>query len=382
MFVPNKSSRGFTVALPIANSTATANFVGTSTGVSPQIAGGPVLISELRLSGVTSNDEFIELYNNTSSAVDISGYRLDTLAGFAITIPPATTIPAHGHYLIANQSGYSLSAAVPADLTYNFDIPENTGLALFDSSGLITDAVGFGAPGMPYREGTAITPDLAAADQSYYRDLFATWPKDTGDNSADFIHVRPDGVSAPLGAPGPENLSSPIQRNDMLLTGLVDATVAPTLSPNRVRNTSPYVDTLSGTGTYPLGTLIVRRSFFNNTGQPVTRLRFRIVDITAGGTTPGVADLRALSSNAVTVTTNYAAQCAPNPAPCSVSVRGTTLELQQVQPGGGGLNSTLLAGDITLATPLANGQAINIQFLMGVLRLGNFRFYINMEALP
>jgi hypothetical protein len=42
-------------------------------------------------------------------------------------------------------------------------------------------------------------------------------PKDTNDNAADFIFVDTDGTSAGavrrLGAPGPENLASPIQRN-------------------------------------------------------------------------------------------------------------------------------------------------------------------------
>jgi hypothetical protein len=365
-----------------ANTTYTANFVGTSTGVNPQIAGGPVLISELRLSGITSNDEFIELYNNTNSPVDISGFRVDTLSGFAITIPPSTAIPAHGHYLIANQIGYSLSATVPADLTYNFDIPEDTGVALFDSSGLITDAVGFGASGIPYREGTALTPDLALANQSYFRNEIANDPKDTGDNAADFVHARTDAVGAPLGAPGPQNLASPIQRNYALIAGLVDSTVGVTVQPNRVRNSAPYVDTLSGTGTYPLGTLSVRRTYVNNTGAPITRLRFRIVDITAASTDTGVADIRAISSGTVSVTTNDTSRCAPNPAPCVVPLRGTTLELSPIQPGGGGLNSTLLSSDITLATPLANGKSINLQYLLGVLKTGTFRFYVNIEVLP
>jgi len=40
------------------------------------------------------------------------------------------------------------------------------------------------------------------------------------------------------------------------------------------------------------------------------------------------------------------------------------------------------AGTITLATPLANGASINLQFLLGVQQTGSFKFFINVEALP
>jgi hypothetical protein len=39
-------------------------------------------------------------------------------------------------------------------------------------------------------------------------------------------------------------------------------------------------------------------------------------------------------------------------------------------------------GTITLATPLANGNSVNIHFLLGVQQSGVFRFYVNVEALP
>jgi hypothetical protein len=65
-----------------------------------------------------------------------------------------------------------------------------------------------------------------------------------------------------------------------------------------------------------------------------------------------------------------------------VTVFGTTLEQPPTQPSGGGLNSTLSAGTITLGTPLAPGQSINLQFLLGVQHSGNFKFFFNVEALP
>jgi hypothetical protein len=52
------------------------------------------------------------------------------------------------------------------------------------------------------------------------------------------------------------------------------------------------------------------------------------------------------------------------------------------QPSGGGLNSSLAAGTITVATPLANGASINVEFKLGVQQAGSFRFFVNIEALP
>ena len=49
---------------------------------------------------------------------------------------------------------------------------------------------------------------------------------------------------------------------------------------------------------------------------------------------------------------------------------------------GGGFNSTLSADTVTLATPLENGQSINVRWLLGVPRKGNFSFYVNIEMLP
>lgn len=69
-------------------------------------------------------------------------------------------------------------------------------------------------------------------------------------------------------------------------------------------------------------------------------------------------------------------------APCVVTVQGTTLEEPASQPNGGGYNSTLSAGIITLAAPLANGASVNLQLMLGLQMTGNFRFLINVETLP
>ena len=100
----------------------------------------------------------------------------------------------------------------------------------------------------------------------------------------------------------------------------------------------------------------------------MTRLRFRIVDITTLNSPGGPqADLRALNSVGVNVLTTSGTQ---------VQVNGTTLE-QTMQTLGGGLNSALT---VALPAPLGAGASVNVQFVLGVQQGGSFRFLVNVEA--
>jgi hypothetical protein len=108
------------------------------------------------------------------------------------------------------------------------------------------------------------------------------------------------------------------------------------------------------------------------------------MDFTTFPAPAGFADLRARTSLPVLVSgINDVATCAPAVTPCSVTVQGTTLEVAgSGQPNGGGFNSSLAAGTVTLGTPLAPGASINLQFLMGVQQSGTFKFFVNIETLP
>jgi hypothetical protein len=129
----------------------------------------------------------------------------------------------------------------------------------------------------------------------------------------------------------------------------------------------------------------LRRRVVNNTGAAVTRLRFRVVDITTfpspGG---GVADLRVrTSANEPSVgPVNDATTCTASGAgspPCTVTTNGLTLEMPPNQTIGGGYNSTIT---VNLGSPLANGASVNVNFLLGIQATGSFRFFIIIEALP
>jgi hypothetical protein len=322
-------------------------------------------------------------------------------------VPNGTVIPNRGHYLCVNSVGYSL-ASYPAgngttatgDATYTTDIPDNAGIAIFNTSvagnfvlANRLDAVGSTSEANTlYKEGTgypALTP--FSIDYSFYRDNCGksgsittfgacpiSTPKDTNNNAADFVFVDTNGTSAGagqrLGAPGPENLSSPIQRNASFPIALLDPCVAGSSPPNRVRD---FTSDPANNSTF--GTLDIRRTYTNNTGGNVTRLRYRVIDLTTFPAPSGIADLRPRTSTAVVVTVDR--------APCgsgtsNVTVQGTTLEQPPSQPNGGGFNSSLSAGTVTLATPLANGASIDLRFLLGIQQNGSFKFYLNVEALP
>jgi hypothetical protein len=127
------------------------------------------------------------------------------------------------------------------------------------------------------------------------------------------------------------------------------------------------------------GTLDIRRTVVNNTGGNVTRLRFRVVDITTFLAPSGIADLRPRTSSAVVVTVDRP----PSGSGISnITVNGTTLEQPPSQPNGGGFNSSMSAGTVTLGTPLANGASVDVRFLLGIQQTGSFKFFVNVEALP
>jgi hypothetical protein len=379
---------------------------------------GQLLISEFRLRGPSgANDEFIEIYNNVGAdhtvvAASGTGYGVAASDGTTrCSIPNGTVIPAGGHYLCTNSAGggYSLGGYATGDATFTTDIPDNAGIALFNNNsggGSYSlanrlDAVGSTSEAnTTYKEGTgypALTP--FSIDYSFVRDdcgksgsittfgpCTISTPKDTQNNSVDFYFVDTNGTSAGagqrLGAAGPQNLAAAIQRNSTLATSLLDSTVSSAAAPNRVRD---FTSDPANNSTF--GTLDIRRRFTNNTGGAVTRLRYRVIDITTFPAPSGIADMRPRTSTLVVVSgINDAATCLASngvaTTPCTINVQGSTLEQPPSQPNGGGFNTTMSSGTITLGTPLANGASINVRLLMGLQQTGSFKIYLNIEALP
>ena len=429
--------RGPGASPPPANAPAKAGLASPCSGGSnATVAGGGRRKGKPRASVQTgsplvpdtspeANDEFIELYNATNSPLFVT--TTDGSAGWAVAasdgvvrfiIPVGTVIPARAHYLGVNELGYSLGSAAGGDFViraddttcfgYQLDIPDNAGIALFRTSSAANftpasqlDAAGStGEANTLYREGAGY-PALAPAtialnlEHSFHRAQCAFVggasctaggnPKDSGDNAADFLFVDTEGTPTAagqrLGAPGPENSTSPVRRDTSgFFATLLDSTKSSSQEPNRHREFAAPSPPPNQT----FGMLSIRRRVTNTTGGPVTRLRFRIVELTTHPTPGGgQADLRALTSGDVSVSMiGDPGACGLASLPCTLTVAGTTLEGPPTQPNGGGYNSTLSAGTVTLGTPLQNNAAINLQFVLGIETTGAFRFLIIVEALP
>jgi subtilisin-like proprotein convertase family protein len=395
----------------------------------PALASAQLVISEVRLRGAAAqNDEFIEIFNNsttshTVAAVSGTGYGIAASDGATrCTIPNGTLILARGHFLCVNSLGYSLGSypagngtTATGDATYALDIPDNAGVALFNNNtggGSYTvanrlDAVGSSSEANTvYKEGTGY-PTLTpfSIDYSLSRRppggckgtapgncntlaLIQTTPgpattglQDTDNNAVDFVFVDTNGTSGGagqrLGAPGPENLSSPTSLDGAGLAGsLSDPTRPYNAPPNYVRaggawcaSPNPVVPPCVAGLNSTVGTMDIRQKFTNTTGSNITRLRFRVIDITTFPVNAGVADLRAITSSDIV-------------DPILGTVRGTTLEQPPSQPNGGGVNGTLSVGAIAPGTPLPPGGKTDVRFVLGVQQPGAARFCVAAETLP
>jgi len=401
------------LSVPTNLTISTAQGTGTITHTNVP---GTFIISELRTSGPGGlGDDFVELYNNANSPLTISAS--DASAGYGLykigadcnaapvligTIPNGTVIPARGHYLIVG-SQYSLAnyggtGAAAGNLTMSSDIESDRNVAVFSTANVANissanrlDAVGYGTNTGNIcdlvREGNNLAPVSGnTAEHTYFRSLTAGNPQDTNNNGADFKFADTQGtfisgIPQALGAPGPENLASPLRRdNTGILLPLIDGTLTSSSAPNRFRN---FANVIAGTA--PNGTLDIRRRVENTTGSTVTRLRFRIVDITTFPSPgAGTADLRVISSSAVVISgINDPATCSstgtPTTTPCQVTAQATVLETPPAQPNGGGYNTTV---SMSIPGGLANNASIDVNFQLGVVQAGTFRFKLIVEALP
>ncbi|PYR43178.1 MAG: hypothetical protein DMF93_03840, partial [Acidobacteria bacterium] len=198
MFAPT-SGDGKSATLNITSDagSTTVSLVGTG-----QTAGAAatVVISEIRFRGPSGgNDEFVEIYNNSDSPADISGWQIlgssnTAPTGPRATVPANVVLPGRTHYLFVNTAAGGYSGAVPGDASYTIGVADNGGVALATAGGSIVDQVGITTITTGYREGTPIAPQLTTnVDRGYERKPGGLAPtlQDTNDNTADFQLTSP-----------------------------------------------------------------------------------------------------------------------------------------------------------------------------------------------
>ena len=167
-----------------------AGLIGLSSFLAVPAADAQLIISEFRVRGPSgANDEFIEIYNNSGADHTVAGggtgYGVAASDGVALfVIPMARSF--YQDTTVVNSVAYSL-ASYPAgngttatgDATYVTDIPDNAGIAIFNTSIAVNfilanrlDAVGSTSEANTlYKEGTgypALTP--FSIDYAFYRD--------------------------------------------------------------------------------------------------------------------------------------------------------------------------------------------------------------------
>jgi hypothetical protein len=143
-------------------------------------------VNEVKTAGTASaSDEFIELVNAGTSAVDISGWKVvsRSAAGTSdttlATIPDGTSLAAGGFYLLGG-SGYAGPPA--ADQSFASGLAGTGGaVAVKDASGTVVDAAGWGTATNALVEGTAAAAPAAGSSIGRHPD-----GHDTNNNAADF----------------------------------------------------------------------------------------------------------------------------------------------------------------------------------------------------
>lgn len=151
-----------------------------------------VLINEIQVAGITTKDEFIELYNPNSVDMNLTGFSLKkkTSGGTESNVVSSAafsgTIKSLDYFLIAppdNADGTkNYTEAAPPDLQYSgktFSIASNNTVLLYDASGTLLDKVGFGTA-KDFETAPAQNPDTG---KSIERKKLG---QDTDDNSQDF----------------------------------------------------------------------------------------------------------------------------------------------------------------------------------------------------
>jgi cysteine-rich repeat protein len=207
-----------TLGASMASSTITISAAGTCTATN-------LLISEIRSRGAGgAGDEFVELYNPTSTPVTLGAtWKLEGRSNAAATYTARWTgsgkvIPAHGHFLLAS-AGYTQMPA--ADQALSSGVTDATSLRLTLSGAVVdavcyafdaTSAAAFTMAGSTYTcEGTPVTINphnnatATNTDASIERKPGGAAGNcgDTGDNATDFAALMPSNPQSSLSAPTP-----------------------------------------------------------------------------------------------------------------------------------------------------------------------------------
>lgn len=181
---------------PSSNSNSSANYTFTTTASGGGTGAGAIVFSEIFYDtpGTDSDEEWVELYNGTSSTVDLAGYSIidNNGAGSSYIFPVGSSIAPNSYFTVATKAtGFNAIYGYDADLYGSIAALNNGGDALIlkDSQNNEIDAVaweGGASGGVPSGWGSASNP-IASTGESIYRssvttdtDTYTDWAVATG----------------------------------------------------------------------------------------------------------------------------------------------------------------------------------------------------------
>ncbi|WP_246819878.1 ExeM/NucH family extracellular endonuclease [Corynebacterium sp. HMSC070E08] len=151
--------------------------------------------------GAAFTHDFIELYNPTDSAIDLSGWSVEYFSSSGNSGGKhdlSGSIPAGGYFLIQEGGGGAGDPLPTPDHEGKLSMSGSKGsVKLYDASGAEVDLVGYGAASLSEGSPTKALNNSTSAQ----RDTEGT---DTDDNSADFSAAAPTPKSAGGAAPQPD----------------------------------------------------------------------------------------------------------------------------------------------------------------------------------
>lgn len=236
-----------------------------------------VVISEFRTRGPNGgNDEFIELYNLSNSAIDIGGWKIKGSnsggsTSTRLTIASGTTLNPGCHFLATNSGSSGYSGSTVGNQTYSTGITDDGGIALTLSDDTIIDQVGMNI-GSAYKEGTTLAAMSGSANQSYERKPGGASGNgtDTDNNNSDF--------TLNSSSSNPQNLSS-------LCISVTTAT--PTSTPTNT-STSTHTRTPTRTNTSTVSPTHTRTSTATHTSTTTHTLTRTLTPTNTSTTAPQI----------------------------------------------------------------------------------------------
>lgn len=175
---------------------------------------GTVIINEVAWAGSVDsvNDEWIELYNTTNQAIDLTGWTISDDQGTSI-YNLSGSIPAHNYFLIEDNE----NAVNPnnADIIINISLA-NTGdsLALYDNNNQLMDTVN-SSGGTWYTSDSVNKPSMERVNALNSGDIASNWKQSTALNQS----ITASGGTVIKGTPGSINsvTTAPVLNEQLML---------------------------------------------------------------------------------------------------------------------------------------------------------------------